>query len=322
MILVLAALWIFIIAIFVIELSLYAFTTLRYPNRKKIRKRLNNLVANDDDQQSYDILQKRVLSDVSFFNKLLVHIPGMHSLDRLVQQANSSHSAGFFILLSLFLGTTALLFITLVSKNAAVAMVIAPLMGAGPFLWLRLKKKKRIEKFQKQLPEALELVGRALKAGHALSSGLKLAADEFSDPIGGEFEETIDEINFGVAVADALKNLSNRIDCPELKFFVVSVILQRETGGNLAEIIENLARLIRERFKFEGKVRVLSAEGRLSAVILVALPFVIAMLLRFLNPEYMQTLFSQQTGRTITLAALVMMAMGVVIIRKMIKISV
>jgi tight adherence protein B len=151
---------------------------------------------------------------------------------------------------------------------------------------------------------------------------LKLAAEEFSDPIGAEFEETIDEINFGVAVGDALKNLSNRIDCPELKFFVVSVILQRETGGNLAEIIENLARLIRERFKFEGKVRVLSAEGRLSAVILVALPFVIAMLLRFLNPEYMQTLFSQQTGRTIAIAALVMMAMGVVIIRKMIKISV
>ncbi|MBW1745720.1 MAG: type II secretion system F family protein [Deltaproteobacteria bacterium] len=119
-----------------------------------------------------------------------------------------------------------------------------------------------MEKFQRQLPEGLELIARSLKAGHAFPSSMKMAADEFDDPLGPEFEETINEINFGVNVPDALKNLAERVNCDDLKFFVISVILQRETGGNLAEIIEGLAYIIRERFKLYGKIRTLAAEGK------------------------------------------------------------
>ena len=136
-----------------------------------------------------------------------------------------------------------------------------------------------MEKFERQLPEALELVSRSLKAGHAFTGGLKMVAEEFGDPVGVEFGRTLDEINFGVGVPEALTNLTQRIECEDLKFFAVSVIIQRETGGNLAEILESLGRLIRERFKFQGRVRVLSGEGRISAIVLVAIPFFIAGLL-------------------------------------------
>jgi tight adherence protein B len=189
-------------------------------------------------------------------------------------------------------------------------------------LYLHLLKQKRIEKFRSQFPEALDLIARALKAGHSFNSGMKLAADEFDDPLGPEFDETLGEINFGVSVTNALKNLTKRIECLELKYFVVAVILQRETGGNLSEITERLANLIREKFKFQGKVRTLSAEGRLSAVILVLIPFVFATYLHFSNPEYMGLLFSEPIGRIMVGAAVILMAIGILVMKKMVTIKV
>ena len=151
---------------------------------------------------------------------------------------------------------------------------------------------------------------------------MKLASEEFRDPLGPEFEETLDEINFGVSVPEALKNLAHRVDCPDLRFFVVSVILQRETGGNLAEIIEGLAQLIRERFKFRGKVRVLTAEGRLSAVVLVVIPFLLFLAISFLNPSFLTPLVSDPLGRAIIFIAIFMMIVGVFVIRRIIKVEV
>jgi tight adherence protein B len=179
-----------------------------------------------------------------------------------------------------------------------------------------------MEKFESQLPEGLELIGRALRAGHALTGGIKLAADEFDDPLGPEFEKTLDEINFGISVTDALKNLAGRIDCPDLRYFIVSVILQRESGGNLAEIIDNIAYLIRERFKFRGKVQVLSAEGKLTAIILVALPFFVLIVLYFMNPAYLSVLFDESAGRIVVGIALSMMVVGIIVIKKVINIKV
>jgi tight adherence protein B len=191
-----------------------------------------------------------------------------------------------------------------------------------PYLHLLMKKKERMEKFEKQLPEALDLIARALKAGHAFTTGMKLASEEFKDPIGPEFEETLDEINFGLSVSDALKNLAERIECLDLRFFVVSVILQRETGGNLAEIIESLAHLIRERFKFRRKVRVLSAEGKFNAVILVTIPLFLFAALLYVNPEYMTVLIEDPIGKTVAAISIVMMIIGIFFIRRIIDVDV
>ena len=175
-----------------------------------------------------------------------------------------------------------------------------------------------MEKFQEQLPEAMELVARALKAGQAFSGGLKMVADESGDPIGTEFSKILDELNFGVGVPDALKNLAKRIDCPDLKFFVISVLIQRESGGNLAEILENISYLTRERFKLHGRVRTLAAEGKISAYVLIAIPFFLATFMYFVQPNYITLLITDPIGRIMLGSAIVMMVIGIFVMRKMI----
>lgn len=149
-----------------------------------------------------------------------------------------------------------------------------------------------------------------------------MVADEFDDPVGTEFAKVMDEINFGMGVPEALKNFSNRVDCPDLKFFVVAVIIQRDTGGNLAEVLEKISYLIRERFKLQGKVRSLSAEGKLSAIVLIALPLLMVLYLMLVNPDYLMTLLTDQFGKIMVAFSSVMMVIGVYIIKKMITIRV
>jgi tight adherence protein B len=177
-------------------------------------------------------------------------------------------------------------------------------------------------KFGEQLPDALELVARTLRAGHAFTVGMKMVSDEFDDPMGTEFRRTLDEINFGVSVADALKSMAKRVDCPDLAFFVVSVIIQRDTGGNLAEIIDSMARIIRERFKLKGRIQVLSAEGKFSAIVLCSLPFLMALVISFINPKFMMILNDDPIGRVFVWIAIILMICGIFFMRRMIQIRV
>ena len=177
-------------------------------------------------------------------------------------------------------------------------------------------------KFQRQLPEALELIARALRAGHAFFVGLKLVGEEFPEPIGPEFKRAFDEVSMGISVPQALQNLADRVDCLDVKFFVTSVSVQRETGGNLAEIIESLGHLIRKRFELYMKIAALSAEGKVSAIILFALPLVLGLLLYWMNPEYIGLLFTDPIGHTMLLTGSALMIIGVFITRKMINIEV
>jgi tight adherence protein B len=176
--------------------------------------------------------------------------------------------------------------------------------------------------FQRQLPEALELIARALRAGHAFFVGLKLVGEEFSEPIGPEFKRAFDEVSMGISVQQALQNLANRVDCLDLKFFVTSVSVQRETGGNLAEIIESLGHLIRKRFELYLKIKALSAEGKVSAIILFALPLVLGLLLYRMNPEYIGLLFTDPIGHTMLMTGSALMIIGAFITMKMVNIEV
>ncbi|MCK5203134.1 MAG: type II secretion system F family protein [Desulfobacterales bacterium] len=312
----------FIVLVIVVELLIYGYKNMRSPNRAKIRKRLRKSVYAEDNQAGTDILRKRVLSEIPFLNRLLLKTPGILKLDNLISQANATYPIGFFILLALFLAVLGFLVGNTVIKNRLLAVMLMFLCGSFPFLYLLILKQKRTEKFKKQLPEALDLMSRALKAGHAFTNGLKLAADEFNDPLGPEFAEVLDEINFGVSVSNALRNLAKRVECPEIKYFVVGVILQRETGGNLAELMGILAFLIREKFKFQGKVRTLSAEGRLSAFILVALPFGIAGWMWFSNPKYLDPLLTDPIGKIMIIGAAIMMVFGIIVMKKIVDIEV
>ena len=313
---------IFIISVIAIELLIFAFKNARSPQRTKIRKRLRKFSYVESGVEGANILRKRVLSDIPFLNRILLSIPGLQRLDNLIAKADAKYPMGFYILLAVLLAALGFMFGKIIIKNQLIGLVLIPVGVCLPFLYLIYLKQKRMERMQKQLPEALDLISRALKAGHAFSGAMRLVADEFDAPLGPEFAETMDEINFGVSVAEALKNLARRVDFSEINYFVVGVILQRETGGNLSELMDTLATLIRERFIFQGKVRTLSAEGKLSAVVLVCIPFFIIGYLKLSQPDYMNLLFTDPVGIYMAVVAGIMMIIGIIVMKKMVKIEV
>jgi tight adherence protein B len=313
---------IFIAAVLIIQLATYGVRHMRTTPRVKIRKRLRKYTYVQDGSDDSEILKKRVFSDVPLLNSLLGGLPGLSSLDRLLVQANAKYPMGFYLLFGLFLSVIGLLAGLRFARNPLASFLLALILGCIPFVQLLRQKRIRAEKFKKQMPDGLDLIARALKAGHAFSGGLSMAAEEFDDPLGTEFSEMLDEINFGVSVPEALKNLTTRVECEEIKYFVMGVILQRETGGNLAELIQTLANLIRDKFKFDGKVRVLSAEGKLSAIILAALPFLVGGFIWITNPKYLDPLVGEPAGRVILLMAGIFMIIGIVIMKRMVSIKV
>jgi len=314
---------IFIVCLFLMETFRHAYINIRKPELKAVRKRLKKLPATVYEPGAVDILRRRRYSDIEWFHRILAHTPGIPNLDGLIVQANLDSSAGFFLLLSPTLALTGY-FAGRAAFGAQpiVLLLCAATLAYVPFAYILFKKKQRMKKFETQLPEALELVARTLRAGQAFSGGLGIVSEEFDDPIGTEFERTLDEINFGVSVGEALKNLTLRVDCPDLRFFVVSVSIQRESGGNLSEIIENIAHIVRERFKLMGKIRVLAAEGKMSAIILCLLPFLMGLAIYFLNRDYFMPLVEDQIGQYMIGTGAVMMLIGIFVMSKMIKIKV
>jgi len=288
------------------------------PETGRVRKQLRRL-AETGGGGSIDIIRKkRKLSEIALLNAWLERIPGIYRLDLLLQQADARLPLGVFLLLSLVLAMGGFSLVSILAGGALPGLPAALFLGAAPYFYLQAKKKRRLQQFERQLPDALGMVAKALKAGHAFSAGMQMVAQEFPAPIGPEFEKTLNEINLGLGLDDALKNITERVDCTDLKFFAVSVIIQRETGGNLAEILENISHHIRERFKLRGRIQTLSAEGRLSAVILIAIPILVAIALYALNPSYLSILAEDPAGRMMTAASLFMMIAGVFIMRRMI----
>jgi tight adherence protein B len=314
---------IFLFSVIIIQLIVYAYGNMRSTQRKKIRKRLRKHVyIEQGGGGGTEILKSRVYSDIPFLNQLIKIIPGIHSLDNLVIQANAKGSFSVYILTALIIGITGLFITNTLIRNLPFATLLSVMLSSLPFIYLTHLKRKRTKKFKKQFPDGLDLIARALKAGHAFSGGMQLAADEFEDPLGPEFAEALEEINFGISVSDALKNMAQRIDCIEVRYFVVGVILQRETGGNLAELIQTLAMLIREKIKFQGKVRTLSAEGRLSGIVLACLPIVFVGIVASLHPSFFLPLITDPIGKILIVAALVLTIIGAFIIKEMVTIEV
>lgn len=310
---------VFVLCLFTIEVIYHSVSKVRDPEAKRVKRRLKALRSESDRGASVDILRKDQLGRASWMRA----IPGIEQLINLIVQSNVNTSPAKVLLFTLMMMIAGyLLGFFFLSKNQVIRLALGSLFGYFPFLYLCIVRKKRMEKFERQLPDALELIARTLRAGHAFSSGLKMVSQEFDDPLGTEFQRALDEINFGVSVPDVLKNLATRVSCPDLRYFVVSVLIQRETGGNLAEIIDNMGGIIRERFKFHGRVKVLSAEGRISAIVISALPFIMAVVVYFLNPRFILTLNEDPLGRTMVTVALILMIFGILVMRKMVRIRV
>ena len=295
------------------------------PEEHRIRRRLKTLSdgpENPEERRTDAINRKRVLSSIPSLHETLARIPHLVKIENLLIQADFKHSTSVFLLVSLLVIFVSFFLANLIFKTVLISLPTALITGLIPYVIASASKGKRLKKFERQLPEALDLVARSLRAGHAFSGGLQMAADEFDDPLGTEFQKTVAQINLGVSLEQALKNLTSRVDCTDLKFFAVSVIIQRESGGNLAEILENISNLIRGRFRLRGKIRALTAEGKLSAGLLVVIPIAVALVLFFMNPEYIGILSTDPTGRILVVAAISMMAFGVLWMKKMITLKV
>lgn len=207
-----------------------------------------------------------------------------------------------------------------------VPLVLAPILGGVfallPLGWLVLKRKKRLSKFGQQMPEALELIGRSLRAGHSLNAGFGLVASEMEDPLAKEFGRAFEEQNLGIPLDEAIEEMANRVPNMDLRFFATAVILQRQTGGDLAEILDKISHLVRERLQILGQIQALTGEGRMSGAVLLALPPVLFLVMFKLNYEYVMQLFTDEIGRYMLCLALVTQLIGALVIKKIITIKV
>lgn len=293
------------------------------PAARRLQSRINSVAAATGAQrESLSILKAGADDSSSRLRREFAKLAIVRALARQLQQAGLSWSVGQLLTFSalLPLGVIAVGFLLPVRFNYVV--IVAALSALLPLLHMRRRRAKRLYQFERQLPDACDMLARSLRAGHAFAAAIQMVGDEFPEPMGGEFRATFDEINYGVSLNDALTNLAQRVPIHDLRYFVIAVLIQRETGGNLAELLDGITALVRERFKLFDKVRVLSAEGKLSAWILVLLPFVTAGLMSLINPGFLDVLWQDDTGVRVVQFAAVLMVVGVFWIRRTISIRV
>ncbi|GAA4338857.1 type II secretion system F family protein [Variovorax defluvii] len=317
------ALLVFVTVLLLLEAAYLVWRNYKGPEARKIEQRLRALSASADTTAQAQLLKERMLGDVPALERLLLGLPRAHRLDRLIVQSGLDWSVSRLLVSCavVAVGAFAVAMLAL-HQPPLVAAAAAALLGALPLLYVQYRRSRRMMKLQLQLPEAIDLVTRALRAGHSFAAGMQMIGEEMAEPIANEFRIVADEVNFGVSLQQALTNLSERVPLTDLRYFVVAVMIQRESGGNLTEVLSNLSRLIRERLKLLAKVRVLSSEGRLSGWILVVMPFALAAVMNLVNPQFMSVLWTDPIGIAIVEYMLGLMAVGVLIMRKIIRIRV
>ncbi len=289
---------------------------------KKLRARLEAVSGRATAPQA-QVLKQRKRSELPAMERRLRALAGMRALENEIEQAGLSWSASRLILTCAVFGLGGWILVSGTLRQSFLTGVIAgAVFAALPLLYVRRKRAQRLASIERQLPDTLDLLTRALRAGHAFTAGLKMAGEELSDPIAAEFRTVHDEINFGVSLEQALTNLSERVPLTDMRYFVVAVLIQRDSGGNLTEILGNLSRLIRERAKLLAKVKVLSSEGRMSAWILALLPFALGGAMYLANPKFMGPMFTDPMGITMLKYLLTMMLIGVLVLRRIVRIRV
>lgn len=321
----LASLMPYLVFIAVVLFIIGAVSLWRDYQKRSAEERLQLLAGTRNPQREREsILKEEVLSEtLSGAGSLLGRlVQRFENLGLLFEQADSPIKPDVFLALSLALGIAG-------GVGMWIGRVPLPMVPVGvlfgaflPTCWLLWRRRGRLKRFEQQLPDAVELIARALRSGHSLASGLQVVAQELPDPIATEFQMAYEEQNLGVPLEQALRNMLKRVPNLDLKFFVTAVVIQRQTGGDLAEVLDKIGHIVRERFKILGHVKALTAEGRLSGVVLMALPIVLFFVMFHLNREYVMYLFETETGRKMIAGALILQILGAVAIKKIVTIQV
>jgi tight adherence protein B len=289
--------------------------------------RIKTIVTKRRKESAAELLLREKAMDGEQKTLLGLLTPGFFNINKLFEQADCNIKPSSLAGVGLILGALMATFSFLLLRNAGpLGYYIAPfvfLFGLSlPLLWVWNKRRLRLKTFAAQLPDSLELVARALRAGHALGAGMHVVAEEMPSPIADEFGRVYDEQNLGIALEDAMKSMADRVPNLDLRFFVTAVAIQRQTGGDLAEILDKIGYVIRERYKILGMVQALTAEGRLSGAVLIGLPFFLLFVMIHINYDYTKLLWEHELGRKMAVAGMILMALGAFVIKKIIDIKV
>jgi tight adherence protein B len=317
------------IAVFVVvALAVFVIASLmdeRSSKARLLRERLSTVQKSGTERepiQELALLRDEVMSRIPAFDNLLRNSPQIAGLQTLLEQADVKSRAGNVLLLCLLSGAGLGLVVLLFSGFPQFAWLGLILGAFLPYAYANYKRTKRFSKFEELFPEAIDTLARAVRAGHAFTTALELIASEISEPVASEFRKLFEEQKFGMPVRDALVNLTERVPLVDVKFFVTAVMLQRETGGNLAEILDNLSYVIRERFKIMRQVRVHTAQGRLTMMLLMGLPPIIIITMQIMNPSFIRPLFEDPIGHVLIVVGITLQTVGYFVIRKVIQIQV
>jgi tight adherence protein B len=290
---------------------------------RRLNQRLADLSAPlPAEGEAATLVKRAAAGPLPMIDKLMTESKAGHGLSKLIDQSGVNTTPSAVIVISLALGLVAGL---IASMSLAVPLVMLAAFAVGaalPTIYLKFKKSRRMAKFEEQFPEALDLLSRALRAGHAFQTAMGMVADDLKEPVGPEFRKTFDQQNFGLPLRDALFQLADRIPLMDVRFFTTAVLIQRDTGGNLAEILDNLAHVVRERFRIRREIRTKTAHGRFTGLVLLALPAGLGVILTILNPEHMDLLFKNRIGHQLIGAAIVMQIFGFLWIRKILDLEV
>ena len=289
---------------------------------KKLKKRLKRISTQEKQVSAAKMIREKYLRELNPLERKLETLPGMDHLAILIEQSGRNTPAHRLLLLSLAIGVSTGFLIWSFSSNILIGVAVGLVVSAVPFLKVNLDRSKRLVKFEEQLPEAMDIMIRALKAGHPFSATLKLVAEEMDEPISTEFGIVFADINYGLDVRQAFLNLLERVPNMTLMTVVIAVIVQRETGGNLAETLSNISAVVRGRFRFQRKVRTLSAEGRMSAWVLALIPFVLFVGIMVTTPSYLELLITEPAGIKIISVAFTMVIIGIFWLRRILRIDI
>ncbi len=311
----------FFVVFLFLECVFLTWNAYKGPEKTRIAKRLQALSAGNRGEAA-TLAKKRLLAESPELQSLLLSIPRVQLLDRLLLQSGLNLSVASFLGITIVAAIVGILIALYFGVPLLIMVLFAIAAGVLPWMFVLRAKAKRMTVIENQLPDALDLMGRAMRAGHAFPSALRMVGNEMPEPIASEFRMVFDEINYGITTQEALTNLSARVPSTDLSYFVIAVLIQHETGGNLSELLGNISSIIRERLKLMMTVRVLSAEGRLSAWILTLLPFGLGLILQIINPNFMSVLWKDPMGVKMVAIALGMMVVGIFVMSRIIKIRV
>ncbi|HEV2860803.1 MAG TPA: type II secretion system F family protein [Pyrinomonadaceae bacterium] len=292
--------------------------------RKRLQQRLSDvlLYTKHSDDADVQLARQELLSEIPALNRALTNMQFATRLRRMLDQADLHITVSRLVMLSLMAGILAGLAASVLTYSMLIVVGAGAAATSVPFIHVAYRRKKRLNKFLELLPDALELMSRALQAGHAFAESLHMIATEMPEPISTEFRKTYEEQNLGLSLKLALENLAERVPLLDLRLCVTAIMIQRETGGNLAEILEKVSYTIRERFRILEDLNTLTTSSRMSAWILCALPVFVALAVTIMNPDYMSVLWSDPRGHYLIAAASGMQLVGMLVIRKILKIKV